>query len=103
MSNFFIPRVLFFVFEIRLDNSEKCQLFVPNTVTLSWTTAVDKNTDKFGERKYRGQIMNGEEVNNPVVSQSSATTNGTSAVPKTNFVLGEYQRRKSKVLEQLLI
>ena len=76
-----------------------------NIIDLTSTSksACDKSNDKSGERKYRGQIMNGEEANNLNMNQTSASTNGASGVPKTNFVLGEYQRRKSKVIKHLNI
>ena len=67
-------------------------------LTSSSKSAADKNAEKSGERKYRGQIKNGEE---PSFNGSSSTSANTSG-PKPNFVLGEYQRRKSKVIYRFI-
>ena len=70
---------------------------VDNIIDLTSTSKLfnDKNADISTERKYRGQIINGDESIKPNMSQIATSTN--SSLPKTNFVLGEYQRRKSKV------
>ena len=65
-------------------------------LTSSSKSVTDKNCEKSGERKYRGQIMNGEEPNTNGNNSTSVSASG----PKPNFVLGEYQRRKSKVFRR---
>ena len=65
----------------------------------------DKNGDTGKERKFRGQVANDDEIIKSSGSQKSSTssvngpTSTNGSIPKTNFVLGEYQRRKSKVVK----
>ena len=71
-----------------------------NIIDLTSTSksgTADKNVVPSNERKYRGQIINGEDISKTSVNGSQTATTTASNTPKTNFVLGEYQRRKSKV------
>ena len=77
-------------FDANMDN-------IIDLTSTSKSVAADKNVVPSNERKYRGQIINGEDVSKTSVNGSQSATKTTSSIPKTNFVLGEYQRRKSKV------
>ena len=94
-----------------------------NIIDLTTSSKLDKNrnADVTNERKFRGQIASEEYLtnnglhqiskshanesqssdlafSNPITTPSSHISTTTNAnLPKTNFVLGEYQRRKSKV------
>ena len=72
-----------------------------NIIDLTSTSqsSAARNEEAANERKFRGQTVNGEKLSQ-ASQRSASVTNGT---PKANFVLGEYQRRKSKVTMHLLV